>query len=378
MSTKIITRTCNICQERITGDKAVYEQHGNEHHPDHFLQGFDVKCLDPRYSEKKYWCPLDNQWYASRTYLARAIKNNGWTQENYYDTYGKEYMPVEWTENENHPKVGNAHNTKTCLQCNGETKFTEGKWTYSAFCGFSCSTKWYAVNSNRIDTAMQTLRERKALDPNLHLRPNQKQYWINKGLTDEEAIAKVKIRNAVNSLDNYIKRAGGDVEKGTADWKARQVRWQKTLNAKSDVEKERIRLAKITHSSSLNYSTISQKLFNEVVKEVPDIKFGAYETTIRLSDMFVKPDCSLGKKIIEFYGDYWHGNPAIYPINSAVARGQLVQNVWARDALRLSNYIDKGYDVLIVWESEYNADKAGTIERCIDFLRKDNDKENIN
>lgn len=366
--TKTITRNCNICSTRITGNEATYIKHGNDKHPNHYLQGWSNTPSSPKYAEKNYWCPLDNTWYQSRKYLARTIKAQGWTNGQYYETYGKEFMPVEWLENETHKTVGNAHNTKTCLQCNGDTPHQEGKWTYPAFCGYACSTKWYAVNSTRIDTAMATLRARKAIDPNHHLRPNQKQYWLNKGLTEDAAILKVKERNAVNSLSRYIERANGNVVEGTEKWKDRQTRWQATLNAKPEEERERIRLLKITSYKSESYSTVSFKMFEKVQHTISDIVFGPYEKTIRLSFGFVKPDCIRDNKVIEFFGDYWHGNPIKYKSDDVVARGSFASSLWQKDKLRVEGYNEKGYEVLIVWESEYKDNPDETVLRCIEFL----------
>ena len=29
-----------------------------------------------------------------------------------------------------------------------------------------------------------------------------------------------------------------------------------------------------------------------------------------------------------------------------------------------------GYEVLVIWDSEYKSDKEGTIQKCLDFLQK--------
>lgn len=355
---KAITRNCNLCSQRITGTKDDWEKHGEEHHPTYYLQGMDKKVWNPVFAEKKYWCPLDNSWYQSRKYLARTIKAKGWTNAQYYELYGKEFMPIEWATNENHKVVGNAHNTKTCLHCHNETKFIEGKWTYPAFCGSSCGTKWYAENTNRVDYAMITLAERKAIDPNHHLRPNQKQYWINKGHTEEESILKVKERNNVNTLEKYIERADGDVELGTERWLDRNERW----------------LASMKNSRMYNgYSSVSESLFSQVNAQFGDLLYGKDEKQIRCATKNFRVDCfsPSNGKIIEFYGDYWHANPVMYEVGTVIkVTGVLVEERWRLDSERVKMLNEKGHEVLIVWESEYMKDEQAVIQRCIDFLKK--------
>lgn len=362
--TKSITRTCNLCQQRVTGTELDWVKHGEDNHPNHFLQGFAVKCPDPKFSEKKYWCPLDNKWYESRKYLARTIKEHGWSNSQYYKTYGKEFMPREWAENESDATLGNAHNTDTCLYCGTLTPFQEGKWKYPAFCGYKCSTKWYAENTDRISKAMTTLKERKEQDPNHHLRPNQTQYWVNKGLTEEEATAKVKERNAVNSLEKYIERAGGDVETGTKNWADRQERWLNSLKASGMYG---------------GYSKVANQLFTRVSETVPNLLFGEHEKQIRCGSKVVHVDCCLleRKLVIEFYGDYWHANPKKYSADSLITViGKSASEIWERDAIRQQALTSHGYNVLVIWESEYNSDPDATVNRCINFMRKDDVTKN--
>lgn len=66
----------------------------------------------------------------------------------------------------------------------------------------------------------------------------RKEYWINRGFTEKESIEQVKKIQANNSLENYIKRYG--LEEGFTKWKNRQLKWQETINKKSEKEKQNI------------------------------------------------------------------------------------------------------------------------------------------
>lgn len=63
-----------------------------------------------------------------------------------------------------------------------------------------------------------------------------KEFWIAKGYTEEEAIQKVCDIQSTFSLDICIEKNGK--KEGTKIWKARQEAWQKTLNNKSEEERD--------------------------------------------------------------------------------------------------------------------------------------------
>lgn len=69
-----------------------------------------------------------------------------------------------------------------------------------------------------------------------------KEYWMERGFTEEEAISKVATIQATFSLEKNIEKYG--LVEGTKRWKDRQEKWQNTLNAKPEHEKQRIRKEK--------------------------------------------------------------------------------------------------------------------------------------
>lgn len=65
-----------------------------------------------------------------------------------------------------------------------------------------------------------------------------KTYWTLRGLTEEEAIVKISELQKTFSLELCIKKFGK--KKGQEIWKKRQEKWLDTLNKKSDQEKKEI------------------------------------------------------------------------------------------------------------------------------------------
>ena len=80
--------------------------------------------------------------------------------------------------------------------------------------------------------------------------------------------------------------------------------------------------------------------------------------------MFYDIASSTRKKIIEYNGDYWHANPQTYESSHIISQsGLTASEIWERDALKLKNAQLNGYDILIVWESEYLTNKDIIIEK---------------
>jgi G:T-mismatch repair DNA endonuclease (very short patch repair protein) len=97
---------------------------------------------------------------------------------------------------------------------------------------------------------------------------------------------------------------------------------------------------------------------------VPDVKVND-ERYYAPFDMGV-PD---KKKLIEFYGDYWHMNPEkyldtyIHPVIGITAKHK-----HALDATKVRIAKDNGYDTLIIWESEWLVSKELVIRKVKEFL----------
>lgn len=356
---KVDGRVCNLCGERITMVESVWVEHGSLHHPDHFLQGFATVSLKPRFGEKNYFNPETGVWHTDRRHLARELKSIGWSNEKFYLTHGKTHMVDVWCANENDPKTGNLANTNTCGCCGKTVKFNQ--WDYDKFCSPSCGTKWYADNTDRVNEAMATLRERKEQDPDHCLIPNQLRYWTNKGLTEEEGKEKVRERNAVNSKESYIKRAGGDVEAGLAAHADRQERWQASMRASGMLQ---------------GYSKRSSTLFDLLKVHHPSIEYGTNEKKVRSGNRVFTVDCFHPEtnRIIEFYGDYWHANPAKYSSDFFNKnKGMTAAEIHEYDALRIKSIESKGHEVLIVWESDFANDPNGILAACVLFLSINDD-----
>ena len=73
----------------------------------------------------------------------------------------------------------------------------------------------------------------------------------------------------------------------------------------------------------------------------------------------LRPDYMLQNHIIEFNGDFWHANPKMYNATDVLNRFNktydIAEDIWKRDAHRLKIFEALGFNVHIVWESDYQA-----------------------
>ena len=221
-------------------------------------------------------------------------------------------------------------------------------------------------------------------------------YWINKGFTEEEAKLKLKERQSTFSLEKCIKRYG--LEEGTKKLNDRQIKWQTTLNNKTDEEKQRINNLKgITlenmirkwgvvegtekyhqwfENHNIGYSNISQELFYCILSNIHNknkVKFATHnnEKRFEINKKSYALDFYYNKYVIEFNGDIFHANPLIYKEQdhpNPYRKELTSKDIWEYDKIKNQHIINKGYRLLIVWENEYRKNKDKIINDCLSFL----------
>lgn len=172
-------------------------------------------------------------------------------------------------------------------------------------------------------------------------------YYTKDGYTEDESIELIRNRQTTFSLDICIEKYG--VEEGTQRWSDRQAKWLKNFKR-------------------MNYSKISQELFNELAKTyIGDIYFATYQRDevldksnkeyrlVLIDKTYIMPDfiCLNTKRIIEFDGDYWHSENVANP---------------TKEKDRDRRIIESGYTVLHIKECNYKIDKQKSIQECINFL----------
>lgn len=203
---------------------------------------------------------------------------------------------------------------------------------------------------------------------------NKIEYYLTKGLSQEDAEKALKERQAVGRLDKFIERYGE--EEGALRWKKRQEKWMETLEVNDQYIKG---TKKIKGSIIGGYSEVSQKLFRSIeeILQVNNFYYATKNKEYFLSlkgNIFYSYDfCDRdNKKIIEFNGDIFHGNPKLFESfekPNPFRQDLTAEDIWKYDKLKNDAAINKGFKTLIVWEHDYKKNPDLVVQKCIEFLR---------
>jgi hypothetical protein len=195
-------------------------------------------------------------------------------------------------------------------------------------------------------------------------------YWLNKGYSKKESKIKLSERQKTFSKEICIQKYGE--EEGKKRFTERQNKWSKSLSTGGNLK--------------IGYSKISQDLFN-VLLETYDIDnrnniyFATHNKEYKLDKCESEGGIWLydftdinNKKIIEFHGDMFHGNPKKYKATDyphPFRKSITALDMWNKDKRKLNVAIEEGFDVLVIWDSEYRwGNKQEIINKCIAFLNK--------
>jgi very-short-patch-repair endonuclease len=202
----------------------------------------------------------------------------------------------------------------------------------------------------------------KHVDFEKRLLPSNVEYWVNRGHSEIESKKLVSKSQTTFSKDICIEKWG--YEKGIDIFNQRTKKWQESLFNNGNIKG--------------GYSKVSQELFFEINKIIEgNFKFALFnsELCIRKDQKNYYYDFTDidNKLIIEYNGDQYHANPNKYNENDCphpyYRDGSLTSvDIWKKDDFKLKLANKNGYEVLVVWDSEYKKNKELIIERCINFL----------
>ncbi|MCK9446145.1 hypothetical protein M0Q50_04545 [bacterium] len=188
------------------------------------------------------------------------------------------------------------------------------------------------------------------------------EYYLDKGFTEEESIELLKKRQTTFTLEKCIIKYGE--EDGKMIYEKRQNDWvKKMFNENTCI--------------STGRSMISDKFIEEIINEInnkeitDNFLYGKNEKFI-YDKIEKKPnrfDLCYNKKIIEFNGDFWHSNPKIFgPDEIHRVKKIKCSDIWKIDERKIESVKEHGYEILVIWESDYINNKKEIIKNSIKFL----------
>ncbi|NBO22858.1 hypothetical protein EBU94_05935 [bacterium] len=199
--------------------------------------------------------------------------------------------------------------------------------------------------------------------------PLEIEYWTNKGFTEVEAKQKVKERQKTFTLEKCIQKYGPEI--GPNVWKDRHTNWSKKVEQK-------YKSGEFSRICKTIYSSIELDLIQNIVNRLNTnekyyCSLNGQKQYFRFFSSVEKCfayDFVIGKKIIEFNGDFWHCNPKIYePTHYHPMIKKTAKEIWDAHQEKIELITGCGYDVLVVWESDYRKNPEEVIQSCIDFLK---------
>lgn len=187
-------------------------------------------------------------------------------------------------------------------------------------------------------------------------------YYLARGMSEEEAKKALKARQSTFSLKKCIEKYGE--EEGTKRFKERQEKWLKSLDTPENKEKiKQGQLKGFKSTMGKGYSEISQKLFNAIKNALPEITDMLYATN---GGEYIV-DCSPVKHPmldfyipslkcwIEFDGDYWHGE----------ARGNQERDRKREEAIKK---VMPSIKLKRVNERDFKANPELIIDECVEWI----------
>jgi len=220
------------------------------------------------------------------------------------------------------------------------------------------------IDVNKINAEWNSKKEERKklqLDGLKKAQNAQKGLSIKERLNDEEYLAFRNSMKGVFSLSWYIKKYG-EIE-GNIKYCERN---------KKTSEKSHFKIYNLMNKN--NWSSISQELFWKIYEKIKyeKVYFGElnheFSCGIHSTNFdFVVEDI---KKIIEFNGDKFHANPEKYKSSDIPLKfiNEKAKDIWKKDEIKIQKAKERGYDLKVIWESDYRKNKENIVTECINFL----------
>jgi len=230
--------------------------------------------------------------------------------------------------------------------------------------GYSQEDAEKEVKKSFDDIHAKTWKKRRET-PELYKDVNTAQigYWLKKGFSEKEAKEKIKERQKTFTLEKCVKKYGKN--KGLEIWNNRQSSWSEKIEEMYQngvfvkFKKEPYSDDEIEMIESISMKLQIKPMYgkNQFYKYFKDLK-----KTFAYDFVF-------NKKVIEYNGDYWHCNPKIYDKNFFNKNKKMSsEEIWEYDKIKIDSIVKEGYEVLVIWESDYKENKELAIQKCINFI----------
>lgn len=221
--------------------------------------------------------------------------------------------------------------------------------------------------------------------------PSTTQHWINKGFSLEEAKIKVSEFQREQSLKGNNERtralrsknASGDNNPMSLASIAKKYNIsledaskltpcynrcgeKHPMFGKHHTEEALQKISSAPHLSNPDYRSIP-----EIEVEQFCISLGELENNKSIHKWNVDICFKNKNLIVEFFGDFWHANPQKFSkdwINPVTKKSSTFS--WERDERKIKELNEWGYEVVVIWEHDWNTDKDSCLKRIQDAYNR--------
>lgn len=227
------------------------------------------------------------------------------------------------------------------------------------------------------------------------------EYWISMGYVETEAIDIVKKYQSENSKKRDYNSSPSVLSKQywtnmgysdvNADKKISEIQSKLSLHSNRFLGYSHTNDSKAKISNSMKshirlygnskWASHFGDSWTSVNRSNGEIEVYDYITTITdniSANEFIcgyNVDIVVGNKLIEYFGDFWHGgellfhNSDIHPVKKIP-----IYEIREYDRAKVHTLTQNGYEVLVIWESEYYTDKLKVFDKIKKFLHDTSEK----
>lgn len=341
-------------------------------------QFFDmITTADTKWNGKareyiKRWVEYDAVFDDYSATMKRSLElGTGFSEEKIICMYGEKYGPLKIKER---LKKCNTSSLESKIRRYGKEKGTElynkmvkrQAYTNSKEYHGMTDEEFKLYNSSRavtLDNMIKRYGKEKGTDKfnnycERQAYTNSKEYYIEKYGPDGDRLWEENNKLKSQSLDNFIRKYGPDGEKKYKEYIQKRPDFaSKMANDFFDII-----------DKSVDYKSYYDRKSKEFCVWNAELKSPTFFD-------YVIPELGI---CIEFNGDVFHGNPSKYSAKDCpnpYDKSITAEEIWENDRIKQQGIKDRGYDVYIVWESEYLADKDKEIKRISSIIKNSKRKE---
>ena len=271
------------------------------------------------------------------------------TLENFIKKYGEREGKRKWEEYKQKQAYSNSFEYK-------QQKYGWTKEQYDSYNNTRASTKQNFIKRHGVENGTKKWAEYCKRQSYAGVT---EEYFVEKyGCAEGSKKFKEVCAQKSNTLDTFIQRYGEIIGK---------EKWEHLAKQKAQYRRQ----SKLANNL---FDSINQHLSTERQTSVffDSKNYEYFFAKKGHKTMFVDFYCASSNKVIEFAGDYWHGNPKKYKPDfynpQAKASAQtLLKNTLKRNETLINEY---GCKVLLIWESDFIENREQIINQCIDFLNE--------